>query len=373
MMPVRGRTCARGCARGFSLVEFMVAITLALVVTIAVLSVFLGSRSSFLSTSGTGALADNGRFALSFLQAAVRSAGYMACNTTQRQLSMLNVAGNLPYALTQPLGGFEAGGTGGAGSFVLAPPPVTADSAAGDWTGGLDPQLVNLVVQNSDVLVVSSTLPYSQASYVTAISDGASNFTVNQAGSLQNNQIAVISDCAKSVAFQITGVTPSGVNAIISHTMVGAPGNTASALPVSFPVGAEVAPIDTTVYFIGKGADGDGALFAYDMYGGTLTTTGGFTATPNELVPDIEAMQVLYGLDTTGTQTPSTYVTADKVANFNLVMSVKIAVLAASPPGAVPQGPPRTFTLLGNVVTAPADTRARQVFEITVSLRDMET
>jgi hypothetical protein len=36
-------------------------------------------------------------------------------------------------------------------------------------------------------------------------------------------------------------------------------------------------------------------------------------------------------------------------------------------------GPARTFNLLGNVVTAPADTRARQVFEITVSLRDMET
>jgi type IV pilus assembly protein PilW len=367
----RARDC--DCARGFSLVEFMIAITLALIVTVAVLSVFLGSRSSFLSTSGTGALADNGRFALSFLQAAVRSAGYMACNTTQRQVSMLNVPGSLPYTFTQPLVGFEASGTGGAGAFNLAPPPVAPDASAADWAGGLDPNLVNLVVQNSDVLAVSSTLPYSQASYVTAISDGASSFTVNQPGSLQNNQIAVISDCAKSVAFQITGVAPSGTNAIISHNMAGAPGNNASALPVSFAVGSEVAPIDTTVYFIGQGADGDGALFAYDLYGGTLATTGGFTAAPNELVPDIEAMQVLYGLDTGGTQVPSTYVTADQVTNFNLVMSVKIAVLAASGPGAVPMGPARTFNLLGNVVTAPADTRARQVFEITVSLRDMET
>ncbi len=364
---------ARGCTRGFSLVEFMIAITLALIVTVAVLSVFLGSRSSFMSTSGTGAVADNGRFALSFLQAAVRSAGYMACNTTQRQLSMLNGVGTLPYAFTQSMGGFEANATGGAGAFNLTAPPVAPDTSAGDWAGGLDPHLANLVIKNSDVLVVSSTLPYSQTSYVTAISDGASNFTVNQQGSLQNNQIAVISDCAKSVAFQITGFTPSGTNAVISHTMAGAPGNNASALPVSFPVGAEVAPIDTTVYFIGQGADGDAALFEYDLYGGSLTTTGGFTATPNELVPDIEAMQVLYGLDTTGTQVPSTYVTADQVANFNLVMSVKIAVLAASAPGAVPPGPARTFNLLGNIVTAPADTRARQVFEITVSLRDMET
>lgn len=359
--------------RGFSLIEFMIAITLALIVTVAVLSVFLGSRSSFLSTSGTGALADNGRFALSFLQAAVRSAGFMACNTTQRQVSMLNGPGTLPYAFTQPMGGFEATGTGGTGAFSVATPPVAPDASAGDWAGGLAPNLANLVVENSDVLVVSSTLPYSQTSYVTAISDGAVNFTVNQPGSLQINQIAVISDCAKSVAFQITSVAPSGTNAIISHAMSGAPGNNASALPLSFPVGAEVAPIDTTVFFIGQGADGDGALFAYDLYGGTLITTGGFTATPNELVPDIEAMQVLYGLDTTGTQTPSKYVTADQVPDFNLVMSVKIAVLAASGPGVVPAAAGRTYTLLGNVVTAPTDTRARQVFEITVSLRDMET
>ena len=99
-------------ARGFSIVELMVAITLALIVTAAVMAAFLGSRSSFMNTSGTAAVSDNGRFALDFLQTAVRSAGYMACNTTQRQLTLLH-GGRARSTTTigQPLGGYEANNT----------------------------------------------------------------------------------------------------------------------------------------------------------------------------------------------------------------------------------------------------------------------
>jgi hypothetical protein len=53
------------------------------------------------------------------------------------------------------------------------------------------------------------------------------------------------------------------------------------------------------------------------------------------------------------------------------VMSVKIAVLAASPPGSAhPAALPITYTLLGTQVTAPNDTRARQVFEATIAVRN---
>jgi type IV pilus assembly protein PilW len=65
-------------ARGFSLVELMVAITLALIVSVGVISVFVGSRGAYQSTSGVAALSDSGRFALNFLETAVRDAGNMA-------------------------------------------------------------------------------------------------------------------------------------------------------------------------------------------------------------------------------------------------------------------------------------------------------
>ncbi len=367
------------------MIELMIAVTLALTVSAAVLAVFVASRSSFLATSGTAALADGGRFALDFIQNGVRSAGYMACNTTSRQTTILAAPPSPIYtSFGQPaggyqaLGGYEANGTAPGGAYTLTASPVTPDAATADWSsptgvapGGLDPALAGQVVKGNDVLVVYSTLQNAQAVYVTApVSTGDTSITVNLQGSLTAGQLATISDCAKSMVMWISSVTGGNT---VNLAAGGWPNNTSAAMPLSFEIGSQVAPIDTTVFYIGKGADGDGALFSYDLNAGSV-----FTA--NELVPDIEAMQVLYGVDTTGTQIVAEYMTANQViqtintpnTNFNNVLSVKVAVLAASPPGGahLPAVAP-TFNLLGTTVTAPIDTRARQVFEMTIGLRDL--
>jgi type IV pilus assembly protein PilW len=277
----------------------------------------------------------------------------------------------LPFSFNTAIGGYEAVNTGINQGYVAAPAPVAADGNNGDWVtspsapvAGLDPMLGGKPVQNNDVLVVRSTLRDAQSVYVSAIADGAPSFTVNDSGTMQNGQLAVISDCAKGVVFQITGIGPVGPNAVISHTATGAPGNSTSVFPLSFTPGSQVTPVNTVVYFIAPGADTDSSLWSYD-----LNATGAFTA--SELVPDIEAMQILYGVDTTPpTQTVSAYVTADQVTNFNTVLSVKVALLAASAPGSRHPTGAVTYDLLGTAVTAPNDTRSRQVFEETIALRD---
>jgi hypothetical protein len=96
------------------------------------------------------------------------------------------------------------------------------------------------------------------------------------------------------------------------------------------------------------------------------------TFAPNELVPDIEAMQILYGLDATGAQNASQFVTADLVPDFGSVMSVQVAILAAGPPGSAATPPAAIrYNLLGTLVTAPRDNRARQVFEVTIAARNL--
>lgn len=351
-------------ARGFSLVELMVAITLAMIVTAGVISVFVGSRSAFEATSGTAALTDGGRFALNFIASSVRGAGYMSCTTAPNMQGILSAGSPLAFGFNEALQGFEAAGTGPTtGAYTIAPAPVVGDASAGDWTGGLDPSLTGLPVQHNDVLVTRSTLANAQTVYVSAIVDGSSAFTVNTQGSLLVGQLAVISDCTKGVVFQISGLAPPGANAVITHNAGGSPGNSTSGFPLSFAPGAQVTPVDTVVYYIGAGADGDGALWAYDLNG-----TGTFTA--SELVPDIEAMQILYGLDTSKTQTVAEYVTADLVADFNTVMSVKVALLSASAPGSAHPTGAKTYNLLGTLVTAPNDTRSRQVFEETIAVRN---
>jgi type IV pilus assembly protein PilW len=384
--------------RGFSIVELMVAMTLALIVTAAVISVFVASRASYSRTTGTASLADGGRFALDYLQAAVRSAGYIVCNSANRTMTTLNAASfSTPLATNfgQSMAGYEASGTSAAGALVLAATsptsPIGTDANTGDWLGGLDATLAGKVVKNNDVLVVYSTVPNSLPAYVSAIVDGATNFKISGTGNALcatsssgscsllsgGGQLIAISDCAKSaVMWSSAALTASGTDWVVTHDTTGGE-NSSSTLPLSFAVGSQVAPVQAAVYYIGQGDDGDGALFMLDPNGGANHHS--MPAAGTELVPDIEAMQILYGVDTTGTQTVSDYVTADQVpvigpSGWASVISVKIAVLAASelnamqPPAAA--APTATYNLLGTTVTAPKDSRARQVFEMTIGLRN---
>jgi hypothetical protein len=170
----------------------------------------------------------------------------------------------------------------------------------------------------------------------------------------------VISNCSASAAFQLTGVA------------AGAPGTLAlgAGVPITFGNPVQVAPAVTQIYYIGRGRDTDGALYLWqdDNAAGSV-----------ELVPDVENMQVLYGIVPAPANPnvepgiATAYVTADQVPDFNRVVSVKVALLIASPPGmkavTTPTAAP-TFAVLGTTVTAPVDTRFRKVFDVTVAARN---
>lgn len=422
-----------GFAGGFSLVEMMIAILLGLLVSIALVSMFVGVRSASRMTSGIGALSDSGRFALDRIEESVRGAGNLACNSTapvaiagtpvSRQLSMLQppaVTGLSPLVTDygEPLAGYEAQLPGGGGdtapgtAIVVTATPV-ADGALGDWAttlalnmngmdeldpvvGGAPPPQgqvapIGSPVAGSDILVVHETLPGTQPAYATVDTAGATSFPIS-ANIFQAGQIGVISNCVQMEVFQVS--TFNGVTVALAGG--GAmPGNNPGIMPTDpdFTIGAQVAPVDSVVYYIGVGADGDGALFKYETNGGNYMDGLAVNA---ELVPDVENMQVLYGVEEAGasstTQTVAQWVTADEVqtdsatGDFNGVIGVKIALLVASPPTAVPAGaaiaassspclPAAAGTLpclegTSWTMAAP-DSRVRKVYEQTMFLRDM--
>ena len=365
---------------GFSMVELMVASTLGLLLTGALISVFVGSRNAYQATSGVGSLADGGRFALDTIQESARGAGYLGCNhatVTSSQVILNGIAAPLAYDFRFGVSGFEANNTSPGQAIVLSANPA-AGAAVANWTPSPDatftgPALAKQI-QNSDILVFRSTVANAVPSYANAdVANGATTFTVSGAGAsaLQGGQVAVISDCTKSVVFQIgsaVGVNPTVVNVAGG----GVPGNATNALPFGFSSGALVSPVSTVVYFIGIGRNQYPALERLELINGTFQY--------EEIAPNVENMQVLYGVDTTGTLTVGAYMTADQVNNyvgpgaigFNAVLSVKVAVLVASPLGAIPipavaHAP---YQLLNTSVTAPNDSRQRNVFEMTLGLRN---
>jgi type IV pilus assembly protein PilW len=353
---------------GFSLVELMVAITLALLLTGAVISVFIGSRSAYQSTAGVGDMSDSGRFALNLIGESVRSAGNLACNSAMSATSQTLVAG--PPLLTsfgQGIAGFEANGTAPGAAFTIPAAPVAG--AANNWTPNLDPSMTAAIpaaawgapVQGSDVLVVRSSVARVAPVYTTAdVAPGAISVSVTPAPvAISAPQYAAVADCTKSVIFQVAAV---GVGAPSTVTLN-------AGLPVGFSAGALVAPLITTVYYIGIGSDGDSSLFRLEQTNGLGFPAPVQPVSPEELVPDVENMQVLYGIDSAGDQTAAAYVTADQVGAINVV-SIQLALLVASPPSTKPVPVPPPYNMIGDTVTVPGDNRSRQVFYATINIRD---
>jgi type IV pilus assembly protein PilW len=400
-------------ARGFSLVELMIAIVLGLLVTDAMVAMFVSVRSAARTTEGVAGLSDSGRYALDSIEQIVRGAGNLACNSTApvsaaginlaRIENDLNPIGSpLMSNYDQPLAGYEAIGSAPGDMITVSSTPAALPMpGAGDWAAtaalgnALDAELATppvpagqstptgTLIAGSDILVVHETLPASAPAYTTADAGGAGTIPISSGTTFSGGgQIGVISNCAQAQLFQLGGF--SSVTQTISLAGASNPGNRLGTLDPNggvFPVGSQVDPVDVVVFYVGVGADGDGALFRYDGNGGVL---GGPLASNEEMVPDVESMQILYGVETalsSSTQTAAQYVTADQVAaksittDFNGVISVRIALLVASPLGAVPKGAGITASppaLLGTDWTlAAADNRMRKVYEQTMFLRNM--
>jgi type IV pilus assembly protein PilW len=63
-------------ARGFTLVELMVAMAIGLILTVVVAQIFLGSKATFNSTDNLSRLQENARYALTLMSREIRSSGF---------------------------------------------------------------------------------------------------------------------------------------------------------------------------------------------------------------------------------------------------------------------------------------------------------
>ena len=360
---------------GLSLIELMIALVVGLILMAGVLSIFISSRQGYGVNTAIARVQENGRFALDFIHNDTRMAGYMGCATSTQVANYLNPqsGSNLPYDFTTALTGYEFTGTAPTDAYTLPSENPNPSTGTGNWSPTLDNTLQNRVIPGTDVLVVR----FSQGGdpvYITSIPGGASpgspsaDFQINMNGGIQTGDLMVITNCLSAVVMQATQVNGGGTN-VVHNTGSGSPGNAIQGLPSDF-VGAQVMLAPTTiVFFIGQGTDGSPALFEAVT---DTTQTNGFSY--EELVPGVENMQVLYGVDLTGTQTPSEYETAAAVAaagDWSNVVSVRIALLVRSDEGAMPLPTVApVYNLLGTSITVPRDTRLRRIFTATIAIRN---
>lgn len=354
-----------GRERGFSLVELMVSMVVALVVMAAALRVFVGMNESFRLEDALSRLQENARYGFEAIALDARQAGFTGCTTTVNNL--LNPAGYDPalYDVSRPLTGFEFTGTDSGDTYAVTTLDPNGASPAGwsDDTGTQLPDMLqDVVLPGTDVLFVKQA---SQRLDVTA--DGntpadAASITLTDESGIDPGTIVLISDCAGADLFQNRAVATAKT---LTRPASGNPGNVdpSNDLSHAYSPGAEIYVLSASVYYVGMGVNGNPGLFRRRFPQGGAGTT-------QEIIEGVENMQILYGEDTNADGFADLYVAADGVGDWARVVSVKVGLLMRTPGDARMDPDTATYAILGTTVNPLDQRRVRRVVTWTLALRN---
>jgi type IV pilus assembly protein PilW len=354
---------------GYSLVELMVSLVLGLVIMAAVLSVYVGMGQSVRTEDALSRVQENARFALEKLSVDVRQAGFMGCVKDVNVL--LNPAGvgysAALYDLSRAVSGWEYAGTEPAGTFSSASLVPTGVSVS-NWNDAagadLDAQFRDLVVPGSDVLVIRRADQKLNVTATGVTPVNANTINLTSASGVAQDTIVLVSDCRGSDLFQNRS-NEAAHN--LTRGATGSPGNLNPAtneFSHAYDSDIEIYTFWVAAYYVGRGASGEPALFRRRYL------TGG-VGVAEELVDGVETMQVLYGEDTDTDRIADVYRTADTVADWGRIVSVRIGLLLRGRDEG--RGEPDTASYaLGGMTFDPIDSRnlRRRVATWTITLRN---
>jgi len=409
---VHRRTGVRFVQRGLSLTELMVALVISTLILIALVQVFINSKTIYKTDESLARVQENGRFAIEFLERDIRMAGSMGCLGDLAKNGKKNIENYLNGAASSPafdlltrggIEGFDATTTGtGPGATYTLPTlyPATTVTAT-------QPTLVTALVPGfvagSDILILRG-MDAGGFKLVSPFTSGA-NLFVEEPNSLQDGDILVVSDCERAAIFQATTVSAASGGSdstTVAHGATGgasppsssgppssggggggavSPGNycanwgTPTCPGKNFDKGGTIGKLNITAYYVGPGTYGGPSLFRRSW------TTGG--PVDLELVEGVENMQVLYGLDSNSQDdqkftSADRYVTAANVGDWSRVVAVRVALLIAGTASSNQAkgtsetvADTSTYGVAGVTVTPPSNDRhLRRVFTTTVKIRN---
>lgn len=359
--------------RGVTLVELMVAIAIALIVSAAVIAIFVSSKKAYVTQDKLARVQENGRFAMHYLMQDLRTAKHMGCLK-----SVVNV---VRKNLNSTANDFNVGSHTGVSAFGVDPKIGPADPLARPIEGidnvvatsvwapsglSVTNSLSNLPkysvpTNTTDMLTIRRAITVAQVAAPMTAENAA--VTVNTTNLLQTNQIALIANCNAGDVFQISGINTA--TNTVQHGMAGGagfvPGNWTAEFGKAYgnADGAEILQPVTRIYYIANGASGIPSLWRQE------------NGTAIELVEGIESLQILYGVRNGPTKQPVRYLPAGSVTDWGSVVSVKIGLLARTSTENFGDTSAMTYNVNGTTLGPFNDRNERRVFEATVSLRSM--
>lgn len=386
---------SRSVARGFSLVELMIATLIGAMLLIAIMQIFGSSRLSTQASLALARVQESGRFALELMKPSVRMAGLgqicagrplLVEHTRNGCGGGVNLLFNPEFAVL----GWEAVGTGPGQTYTYSPealdptgqPATNWQAREGTSLWPLPAMLQGRVVPGSDVLVVRRTVP------VPVRVTGFAGTTIQLSGphGLPGNSVVVLSDCNVTHVFQNT----SNANEAVLTRPVG---DCANPGPGNRPPGAnpfQPQPIiastaifshEIEVFYIGRDAlSGEPALFRMRLPDPS-PPGGGSSGLPEHIQPladGIENMQVRYGVSfgpgapaSSSGRAVDAWYPANQVNDWRSVIAVRVALLARSAENSDSRLLPGQYNLAGTTLAHQPDRRLRKPFTATIQIRNV--
>jgi type IV pilus assembly protein PilW len=112
--------------------------------------------------------------------------------------------------------------------------------------------------------------------------------------------------------------------------------------------------------------------YSYDAVNKQINCVGNVGATPMEIVDNIEAFQLLYGLDEDEDGTIERYVAYAEVSDVYAISSVKFALLVASDGAILTHSESKSHTVLKQLITT-SDALGRKVFQSSAMIRNKDS
>lgn len=340
-------------AHGFSLVEMMIAMTISLVIILAVTQIFVSSKTTYSYTEGLSRIQEGGRFAVDFMAQDIRMAGYSGCARRLDSADVNNIVKDKKKAVDYDNTGMEVYRYTGAGGNGL-----------GDWT----PTLPDIGGANSGYFSDGEVEPFTDVfvskygasvdATITAPADKTANLKVlstpETGAAFTKDDVLMVTDCNNADIFSITNtVNTSGTELTFTH---GTGSNTDNRLANDYDARAEILRWEARIYYIGKpDLDGDGNpdVNADPTLMRKSLVKGSLVAQP--LVEGVERMQLLLGFDTETPpgkfrdNTANIYVLPDDplAADLSKVVAVRIGFALTTGENVDADPDFKTYNLLG--------------------------
>lgn len=332
--------------RGFSLVEFMIAMTIGLIVLAGVGYMYVESRQIFRSMDNLSRMQESARYALEIMSRDIRMAGYRGCASSSGTLyDTLNNATTTAYNFGMPINGYDA-------SAASWSPALPSD------TGGLSGLSI---LAGTDAIIVRSAFG-GGATVTDQPGNSSADLKITTPNDLADKDIVLVTNCTAATVFQVTQINASGAGQNVVHnTGAGTPGNSTKDLGQVYTNG-EIIKMQSKSYFIRNGSSGRPALWQFDNY----KAAGGDN--PAEIAEGVDNMQIQYGIDANADGIVESYVAGAAVANWAQVAAVRISLLVSGTDDNVSTAKQK-YNFNGALVTA-TDQRLRQVYTTTISVRN---